>query len=90
MNYRTGTSRQEVLGEVQASTTYVVAEEGETLTSIAAADPMGDGVTPEELLELNSHLGLEDEDPEDPCSVVLPLEAVVLLRQHEARDPDQE
>jgi len=90
VNYNTGTSRQEVLGEVQASTTYVVAEEGETLTSIAAADPMGDGVTPEELLALNPHLGLEEEDPEDPCNVVLPIEAVVLLRQHEARDPGQE
>ena len=69
------------------TSTYVVQEDGETLNSIAV-DVMGGTVTPEELLELNPELGLEEQDPDDPCNVVLPVDTEVVLP--EAEDAVQE
>jgi hypothetical protein len=71
------------------TTSYIVEHEGETLESIAAAYADA-GVTPEQLLELNSHLGLEEVDPENPYGVVLDVTTEVLVPVAQEVPEDEE
>jgi uncharacterized protein YaaQ len=89
LNYHTKVSGLDSLEPSNGNTTiYIVELEGETLESIAA--PYADaGVTPEQLLEMNSHLGLEVIDPENPYSVELEVGAEVLLPELQEEVPQE-